>query len=134
MKRVRKKPRKSRLYVDTEPGDAAVRILNIRQAYVRGMELEPGEYHVEVSSSGCRRDKRWIKLDAGRDENLYVSLECEPEPPSGPRETKQDGQFVAYDNGTVMDTKTGLMWAAKDNGEDINWHGAKKYCERSKSA
>ena len=40
-----------------------------------------------------------------------------------------DGRFIAYDNGTVKDTKTGLMWAAKDNGKDINWHDAKQYCE-----
>jgi caspase domain-containing protein/uncharacterized protein DUF1566 len=41
----------------------------------------------------------------------------------------RDGQFVAYDNGTVKDTKTGLMWASKDNGEGINWEPAKRYCE-----
>jgi len=36
-------------------------------------------------------------------------------------EIKRDGRFVAYDDGTVLDTKTNLMWAAKDNGKDINW-------------
>ncbi len=41
----------------------------------------------------------------------------------------RDKRFIAYANGTVLDTKTGLMWAASDNGEDINWHDAKKYCE-----
>jgi hypothetical protein len=41
----------------------------------------------------------------------------------------RDGRFVAYGNGTVKDTETGLMWAAKDNGEDINWNDAKRYCE-----
>lgn len=42
---------------------------------------------------------------------------------------KREGWLVANDNGTVTDPKTGLMWAAKDNGQDIDWHGAKKYCE-----
>jgi hypothetical protein len=28
----------------------------------------------------------------------------------------------------VTDTKTGLLWAAKDNGKDINWANAKQYC------
>ena len=37
--------------------------------------------------------------------------------------------FIAYDNGTVLDTRTNLMWAAKDNGSDINWANAKSYCE-----
>ncbi|HPL67309.1 MAG TPA: caspase family protein [Syntrophales bacterium] len=44
-------------------------------------------------------------------------------------ETRRDGRFIAYDNGTVLDTRTNLMWAAKDNGSDINWANAKIYCE-----
>ncbi len=53
---------------------------------------------------------------------------------SGAAETKsnekgRNGRFVAYDDGTVKDTETGLMWAVKDNGEDINWKEAKKYSE-----
>jgi hypothetical protein len=40
-----------------------------------------------------------------------------------------DGRFIAYDDGTVLDTQKNLMWAAKDNGSDINWQGAKSYCE-----
>lgn len=48
---------------------------------------------------------------------------------SGVKEIQKDGWFVAYDNGTVLDTRSNLMWAAKDNGADINWHNAKTYCE-----
>jgi hypothetical protein len=48
---------------------------------------------------------------------------------SGARETGRDGRFIAYDNGTVLDTSTKLMWAANDNGSDINWENAKVYCE-----
>jgi len=44
-------------------------------------------------------------------------------------EVRRDGRFIAYDNGTVLDTKTNLMWAAKDNGSDIKWRNAKSYCE-----
>ena len=43
--------------------------------------------------------------------------------------TGGDGRFIAYDNGTVLDRKTNLMWAAKDNGRNINWASAKSYCE-----
>jgi hypothetical protein len=43
-------------------------------------------------------------------------------------ETARDGRFIAYDNGTVLDTKTNLMWAAHDNGSNINWSNAKSYC------
>lgn len=44
-------------------------------------------------------------------------------------ETARDGRFIAYNNGTVLDTKTNLMWAAKDNGQGLDWEGAKSYCE-----
>lgn len=43
--------------------------------------------------------------------------------------SKKGSRFTAYDNGTVLDTETGLMWATKDNGQDINWKNAKTYCE-----
>jgi hypothetical protein len=38
-------------------------------------------------------------------------------------------RFVDHDDGTVTDTKTGLMWAAKDNGNLINWQTARSYCQ-----
>ena len=44
-------------------------------------------------------------------------------------EMDRDGRFIAYYDGTVLDTRTGLMWAAEDNGSDIDWPSAKKYCE-----
>jgi hypothetical protein len=43
--------------------------------------------------------------------------------------TARDDRFTAYDNGTVLDTKTNLMWAVRDNGKIINWAEAKYYCE-----
>ena len=50
-------------------------------------------------------------------------------PVSSVREIGRDGRFIAYDDGTVLDTQTNLMWAAKDNGSDINWVHAKSYCD-----
>ena len=47
----------------------------------------------------------------------------------GGKALDRDGRFVAYDDGTVVDTKSGLMWAAIDNGKDIDWHEAKNFCE-----
>ncbi len=34
-----------------------------------------------------------------------------------------------FENGMVRDKSTGLMWAANDNGSNINWANAKIYCE-----
>ena len=45
------------------------------------------------------------------------------------KEIGNDGRFIAYDDGTVLDTRAGLMWAAKDNGKNITWANAKSYCE-----
>lgn len=45
------------------------------------------------------------------------------------KEIKRDGRFIAYDNGTVLDTKNNLMWAARDNGRDTTFNDAKNYCE-----
>jgi uncharacterized caspase-like protein len=52
-------------------------------------------------------------------------------PPSAPALSKpwRDGRFISHSNGTVLDTRTNLMWAAKDNGSNINWQDAKSYCE-----
>lgn len=45
-------------------------------------------------------------------------------------ETAKDGRFIAYKDGTVLDANNGLMWAATDNGSDINWYDARSYCEK----
>jgi len=51
-------------------------------------------------------------------------------PPAAPaKETARDGRFIAYDNGIILDTRTNLMWAAKDNGSEITWWDAKSYCD-----
>jgi hypothetical protein len=44
-------------------------------------------------------------------------------------EIGRDGRFIAYDTGTVLDTRTNLLWSAKDNGSNVNWAQAKSYCE-----
>jgi hypothetical protein len=45
-----------------------------------------------------------------------------------PRFTNKS-RFIAYENETVLDSNTNLMWAAKDNGLDIKWQVAKNYCK-----
>lgn len=62
-------------------------------------------------------------------EKHIVSPEPRYQSNSNSAEIARDGRFIAYANGTVFDTHTGLMWAGSDNGEAINWYDAKKYCE-----
>ena len=54
--------------------------------------------------------------------------------PSFAAEDSDEGRFVAYDNGTVLDTQTNLLWASKDNGSNINWEDAKAFCENYEAA
>jgi len=61
-------------------------------------------------------------------ETTEIAMGARPSVSTG-NEIKRDGRFIAYDNGTVLDTKNELMWAAKDNGSNINWANAKSYCE-----
>jgi hypothetical protein len=49
---------------------------------------------------------------------------------SSANEIGRDGRFIAYENGTVLDTQANLMWASMDNGFDIKWSDAKSYCEK----
>jgi hypothetical protein len=43
------------------------------------------------------------------------------------KETGRDGRFVAYDDGTVLDTKTNLMWAEEANASLVTMHGANTF-------
>ncbi|MEN6421433.1 MAG: OmpA family protein [Smithella sp.] len=44
-------------------------------------------------------------------------------------EENSDGRFISYNDGTVWDTQTNLLWAARDNGSNIKWEAAHAYCE-----
>jgi hypothetical protein len=41
----------------------------------------------------------------------------------------QAARLVNNGDGTVTDTAMALMWAARDNGSNMNWFNAKSYCE-----
>jgi hypothetical protein len=51
--------------------------------------------------------------------------------PGPPKEIGREEQFIAYDDGTVLDTKTNLMWASKSS-ETMSWSNAKIYAENYK--
>jgi hypothetical protein len=53
---------------------------------------------------------------------------------TAPKETSKDGAFTVYDDGTVLDTKTKLMWMGRDNGSAMSWPDAKKYAQDYRGA
>ena len=130
---------KSRLFVEVDPKNSKVRILNIRPKFQQGMELVPGSYHVETSKQGYRTQKKWVNLKARENKRLEIMLEqllvsVQPATtytrPSSPTSNvmEGDGIYVVYANGIVKDTKTGLEWKV---GPDKNttWNEARSWVQ-----
>ena len=52
--------------------EAAIRIMNIKPAYIPGMTLSPGSYDVEVSASGYKTERRWVELTPEENEFMII--------------------------------------------------------------
>ena len=137
---------KVQLYVNTEPSNARVRIMNIEPKYKPGIELEPGKYDIEVFATGYVTWRKWVELIAGEGKQLKVELEhmqpaTQPEQAEkeslpqkssvsktalGSDAVERDGAYVAYANGIVKDTKTGLEWKAGPD-RDMDWNEARSW-------
>ena len=128
-----------KLFVDTKPAGARIRILNIGPKFYQGMEVKPGRYHVEVSRRGYQTKKMWVKLEAGEERRVEIKLEqlkayIEPaaskthKPASESNVLQQDGQYVAYANGIVRDTKSGLEWKAGPD-RNMTWDKARSWVQ-----
>ncbi len=50
--------------------------------------------------------------------------------PPKPKENTVEN-FIIHDNGTVTDTKTGLMWKQQHEPEKLNWNNAMKHAKQS---
>ena len=67
--------RKGKIFVASAPDNATVKILNIDQPFQEGMELEPGEYRLQVSSVGYEPQERSTKLGPGEEKRINFELE-----------------------------------------------------------
>ena len=87
------------------------------------------------TASTLEEEKQKLEAERQRLEQEKAALAQQKElamsrpPASRGNVIRRDGHFIAYDNGTVLDTRTSLMWAAKDNGYNITWPDAQRYCE-----
>jgi formylglycine-generating enzyme required for sulfatase activity len=68
-------PRTGRLYVNTNPSDARIRILNIKPKFLQGMELDAGKYLIETSAEGYETKTLWITLASHEDKTVEVTLQ-----------------------------------------------------------
>jgi hypothetical protein len=58
----------------------------------------------------------------------------EPRKATGPpKEIGREEHFIAYDDGTVLDTKTNLLWVSKSS-KTMTWDNAKTYTENFKGS
>lgn len=118
----------ARVYIDGKyQGDAPVSVT-----------LKPGTYSITLKKAGYPDAVEDISFEASDTKTIIVVVMERPTDSPSPDKSAsvsgalgipKDGRFIAHNNGTVMDKRTNLMWAAKDNGSDINWANAKSYCE-----
>jgi len=66
--------------------------------------------------------KCWVKFAALLLSLAAIQASSQSAPES--RGGAQEAQMQSY----WIDPSTRLMWAGKDNGKDVNWHKAVKYC------
>ncbi len=82
-----KKSEDARLFIQTLPEGARIRILSIKPRFVQGILLKPGPYHIEVSADGYETRNTWITIEPGQDMNLGISLKkFSPPLPGNPDE------------------------------------------------
>ena len=119
---------KNKLFVETEPKDSRVKLLNIEQKFRQGIVLKPGRYHIEVSSDGYNTKKMWVNLKTGEDQTIQIHLESAPisQASNETGENKPHGRYIAYPNGVVWDTNTGLEWKAGPD-RSMGWDQARSW-------
>jgi len=98
--------------IDVLPIGSLVRL----QIIARGFQTYGDDFKVD-------KDQIAIEVRMKRPGEQYSIYNARPEK----KETKRDGRFIAYDDGTVLDTKTNLIWSAQDNGEYVSTRGAQTY-------
>ena len=77
---------------------------------------------IQLTNDGTREERQ--SINKGK-----VTMEDKHEA----KETKRDGNFVAYDNGVVYDTRTGLEWLPGPD-KNTNWKKAKSWVENLDAA
>jgi hypothetical protein len=91
-------------------------------------KLEKQRRILKPESFEAKRKELKAKRDRLEEKKKQLTMGAPPSV-STANEIRRDGRFIAYDNGTVLDTRTNLMWAANDNIRNTNWADAKNYCE-----
>ncbi|MDA3791614.1 MAG: SUMF1/EgtB/PvdO family nonheme iron enzyme [Desulfobacula sp.] len=65
---------KSSLFVNTMPGGAKIRVLNIKPKFFQGMDLVPGKYYIEASLQEYATSRQWVSIHSGEQKTLEIVL------------------------------------------------------------
>jgi len=89
-----------------------------------------GEQLIECKAANGARAELTMSIDSGTQKVVNLKLADKVQAVA----SGIDKRFSASGNGTVRDSKTGLEWAQRDNGHDINWKSARSYCSNLSTA
>ncbi len=99
------------------------------EALMRQKESRESQKIEKMAVQQNERKKPEAESDILVDKSKQLAMVKPPTLSKYLAEIGRDGRFIAYDNGTVLDTGSGLMWASKDNEMDVEDYGATLYCK-----
>ena len=121
---------KTQLNVSTEPADAVVRIMNIREKFHNGIALDDGKYKLEVSRSGYRTHTEWIEIEVTEGKVFDHHVTLVPDGP-GPGDKWRDPvtgmEFVWIPAGCFQMGQTNAE--KRQLIQEIGEENYKNYCE-----
>lgn len=56
--------KRHRLFVNTEPSDATVKIINIKKEFSQGIKLRTGKYYVNIRRKGFKPEEFWVYVNS----------------------------------------------------------------------
>jgi len=102
----REAQKKGKVFVESNPGNATVKILNIDEPFQQGMELEPGHYQMRVSAQGYEAQTMTFSLEPGKEERIRIELAkiktTEPPSPQKVITNSVGMNFVLIPSGSFM--------------------------------
>ncbi len=66
---------KGRLFIETNPKESEIKILNIQPPFVQGMLLDPGKYHLLISKEEYSPWEDWITIEIENDKTICIKLD-----------------------------------------------------------
>lgn len=131
------------LFIDTYPKGKFIKHAKLKFARLQNQELPVEHKRVGKATDTPKADQtehKPVTVGKMEEDNPFSSIESAfseiAEFAINPQDKKIDpssGQVTVRDrfllgDRTVHDLEAGLMWAAVDNGADIDWHAAEQFC------